>query len=58
MDDFAGLAGMGMAQPWWYSLPQSGVPSGAIRVRIQGRIDVHIAPDVGATSIRFAARGK
>src|SRR5262249_5505972 len=19
MDDFAGLAGMGMAQPWWYS---------------------------------------
>src|SRR5262249_45091067 len=24
---------MGMAQPWWYSLPQSGVPSRAIRVR-------------------------
>jgi hypothetical protein len=24
-----------MAQPWWYSLPQSGVPSGAIRVRIR-----------------------
>ena len=35
MDDFAGWPGMGMAQPWWYSLPQSGVPSGAIRVRIR-----------------------
>src|SRR6516165_4232914 len=26
---------MGMAQPWWYSLPQSGVPSGAIRIRMR-----------------------
>jgi hypothetical protein len=24
-----------MAQPWWYSLPQSGVPSGAIRIRMR-----------------------
>src|SRR5262249_35872604 len=28
---FCRLAGMGMAQPWRYSLSQSGVPSGAIR---------------------------
>src|SRR5262249_4630003 len=41
---FCRLAGMGIAQPWWYSLPQSGVPSGAIRVRMPGRIDVHTAP--------------
>ena len=47
---FCRLAGMGMAQPWWYSLPQSGVPSGAIRIPHASRIDVHIAPDVGATS--------
>src|SRR5215470_535334 len=26
---------MGMAQPWWYSLPKSGVPSGAIRIRMR-----------------------
>src|SRR5262249_12792464 len=32
---FCRLAGMGMGEPWWYSLPQSGVPSGAIRVRIR-----------------------
>jgi hypothetical protein len=32
---FCRLAGMGMAQPWWYSLPQSGVPSWAIRVRMR-----------------------
>jgi hypothetical protein len=35
MDDFAGLAGMGMAQPWWYSLPQAGVPTEAIRIRMR-----------------------
>src|SRR5215471_20918409 len=26
---------MGMGQPWWYSLPQSGVPSGAVRDRMR-----------------------
>ena len=24
-----------MAQPWWYFLPQSGVPPGAIRIRMR-----------------------
>src|ERR671934_482902 len=35
MDDFAGLAGMGMAQRWWYFLPQSRVPFGTIRIRMR-----------------------
>jgi hypothetical protein len=35
MDDFAGWPVWGMAQPWWYSFPQSGVPSGAIRIRMR-----------------------
>ena len=26
---------MGMIQPWWYSMPQSGVPSGAVRGRMR-----------------------
>src|SRR6516165_4166346 len=55
MDDFAGLAGMGMAQPWWYPSIRCSVwgHSGPHA----GRLDVHIAPAVGATSFP-APRGK
>jgi hypothetical protein len=55
MDDFAGLAGMGMAQPWWYSSIRCSV-WGHSGPRA-GRLDVHIAPAVGATSFP-APRGK
>src|SRR6516164_6586851 len=44
------LAGMGMAQPWWYSLPQIRCSVWGHSDPHAGRIDVHIAPDVGATS--------
>ena len=57
---FRWLAGMGMAQPWWYSLPQSGVPSGAIRVRrqvCQGCLGISLAATV-EERLNYASRDR